>query len=221
YNRTLHQPSVAGLFDALDLKDLAPLAKLLKTPASPLNIYLIQQFQERTRELIKLYDGSDSIPDELGGELTAAFVEELNRQLQNERLYDERRFTGITLNEETLRLLALMNTSGLTQDELSRLNRLLLEQAFPNELGQYFRIWRVGEEETLKSLDAALQEWRRANPRNAIIEITDNGVYSELLSITLEHGRSLQIRAANKKRPIIFLRDIYKNRPEWLGINSE
>lgn len=83
------------------------------------------------------------------------------------------------------------------------------------------RIWRVGEDETLKSLDAALQEWRRAKPRNAIIEITDNGVYSEPLSVTLERGRSLQVRAANKKRPIIFLRDIYKNRPEWLGINSE
>jgi hypothetical protein len=46
-------------------------------------------------------------------------------------------------------------------------------------------------------------------------------VYFEPLSITLERGRSLQIRAANKKRPIIFLRDVYKNRPEWLGINSE
>jgi hypothetical protein len=109
----------------------------------------------------------------------------------------------------------------LSQDELRRFNRLLLEEAFPNDLGQYFHIWQVGEGETLKSLDAALQLWRRAKPRNAIIEITDNGVYSEPLSITLERGRSLQIRAANKKRPIIFLRDIYKNRPEWLGVNSE
>jgi hypothetical protein len=79
---------------------------------------------------------------------------------------------------EIRQLLALMNTSGLTQDELSRFNRLLLEQAFPNELGQYFRIWRVGEDETLKSLDAALQKWRRAKSRNAIIEITDNGSIS-------------------------------------------
>ncbi|MGH9832642.1 MAG: hypothetical protein ACRD9Y_06465, partial [Blastocatellia bacterium] len=221
YNRTVHQPSVAGLFDALDLKNLVSLAKLLRTPSSPLNKYLSERFQEKTRELLEQYDGSDSIPEELRKKLTDAFVEELNLQLQNERLYDERRFIGVNLNQETQRLLALMNTSGLTRDELSRLNRLLLEQAFPNELGQYFRIWRVGEGETLKTLDAALQKWREAKPRNAIIEITDNGVYSEPLSITLELGRSLQIRAANKKRPVIFLRDVSKNRPEWLGINSE
>ncbi|MGH9834552.1 MAG: hypothetical protein ACRD9Y_16170, partial [Blastocatellia bacterium] len=87
YNRTLHQPSIAGLFDAPDFKNLVSLAKKLKTPTGQLNKYLSEQFQQGTRELLEQYDGSDQIPDDTRKKLTGAFVEELNLQLQNERLY--------------------------------------------------------------------------------------------------------------------------------------
>jgi hypothetical protein len=221
YGRTLHQVSLTGLFTDLDFKDLPSLAKQWKTPASPLNRYLHDQFVDRTRELLAEYDGSDQVSDDLRRRLTEAFIEELNRQLQNPRLYDEKRFAGIGLNEETDRLLALSNTRGLRRDELSRFNRLLLEQAFREELAEHFRFYRVGEGEALASIDAALQEWQDARPRNAIIEITDNGVYTDPLAITPARGQSLQIRAANRKRPIVYLLEVYKNRPESLGVSSE
>jgi len=221
YNRRLHQVSQMGLFTEPDFKNLLSLAKQWKTPISLLNRYLYDQFEGQTRELLKNYDGSNQISEELRRQLIRAFIEELDRQLQNTRLYDEHRFTAVKLNQETQRLLELMNTRGLQRGELSRLNRLLIEQAFQNELAEHFQFYLVGEGETFTTIDAALQEWRKVKPRNAIIEISDNGVYTDPLAILPERGQSLQIRAANRKRPIIYLLEIYKNRPESLGVSSE
>jgi hypothetical protein len=54
-----------------------------------------------------------------------------------------------------------------------------------------------------------------------VIEVTDNSVYSEQLNITLQKGESLQIRAANRTRPTIYLLDRKKNRPDALTVTSK
>jgi len=89
------------------------------------------------------------------------------------------------------------------------------------EFSEPAELFYVGEGEEFGSIEEALEKWSQNRPRNAIIEIRDNGVYSDPLYIVLERGQSLQIRAANHRRPIIYLHEIQKNRPEWLGINSE
>jgi hypothetical protein len=52
-------------------------------------------------------------------------------------------------------------------------------------------------------------EWRLAKEklRAAVVEIEDSAVYREALEIALEAGESLQIRAANRSRPVIHLID--------------
>ena len=65
------------------------------------------------------------------------------------------------------------------------------------------------------SVMAAYQKWRQdqqistsPNPINAaVIEIADSSVYEERFTIKLAAGESLQIRAANRKRPVIRLLD--------------
>jgi hypothetical protein len=76
------------------------------------------------------------------------------------------------------------------------------------------------------SLHAALAAWntwksKNSGPYNAVIEIIDNGVYTEQLDIHLEEGESLQIRAANRKRPIIRLVDWNENLPDSLKVTGE
>jgi hypothetical protein len=75
----------------------------------------------------------------------------------------------------------------------------------------------------ISSVEDALNEWQkvRAERPRAIIEITDSDVYDEQLTITLQKGENLEIRAANRKRPIIYLLDRERNRPDALTITSE
>jgi hypothetical protein len=221
YHRLLQQPGQTGLFTEFDFKDLVSLLKQLKTPASPLNRYLSDRFSSETKKLLAEYDGSDPIPDKVRKPLVPALIEDLNRQLFDEKLYDEERFAGLRLNPELTNMIARLLEGKLRRAELGRLNRLLLELAYKKELAEYLRLYRVGEGQALPNIEKALEQWSKDAPRNALIEITDNGVYSEPLDIRLNRGQSLQIRAADRKRPIIYLHEQFKNRPEWLAVKSK
>ena len=91
-----------------------------------------------------------------------------------------------------------------------------------------YKLFQVSKKEgDINSIEDALEEWEKwkaANPppdpdnpepRNAIIEIIDSGVYTEeQLSISLGKNESLQIRAANRKRPVI---DLTEREPDRTG----
>jgi len=57
--------------------------------------------------------------------------------------------------------------------------------------------------------DSKKEEWRKSSEklRAAVIEIEDSSVYNEPLTIALKQGESLQIRAANRARPVLRLPD--------------
>ncbi len=221
YRRPIRQVPQTGQFTEFDFKDLASLAKQFKTPVSPLNRYLTANFQKETTDLLKQYDNSDPVPEEIRKPLLAALIEDLNRALSDEKLWDKQRFAGVQLDAELTLLIARLVEGKLARAELNRLNRVLLQLAFKTELAEYLRLYRVGEGQQLRNIEKAIEQWAKDAPRNAIIEITDNGVYSEPLDIRLNRGQSLQIRAAERKRPIIYLHEQYKNRPEWLAVNSK
>lgn len=221
YRRPIHQPAQTGLFNEFDFKDLACLARQFKTPVSPLNRYLTAQFSDDSTKLLAEYDNSDPVPEKLRKPLVAALVEDLNRILFDEKLFNQKLFPNVTLTAELQNMIARLLEGKLEREELARLNRSLLQLAFPKELAEYLRLYRVGEGQQFANIEKALDQWTKDAPRNAIIEITDNGVYSEPLDIRLNRGQSLQLRAANRKRPIIYLHEQYKNRPEWLAVKSK
>ena len=221
YRRPLRQVPQSGQFTEFDFKDLVSLVKQFKTPVSPLNRYLTENFQKETTDLLAQYDDSDPIPEELRKPLLAALIEDLNRALSDEKLWDEERFPDLQLNADLTLLIARLVEGKLGRSELNRLNRMLLQMAFKNEIVEYLRLYRVGEGQQFPNIEKAIEQWSQDAPRNAIIEITDNGVYSEPLDINLKRGQSLQIRAASRKRPFIYLHEQYKNRPEWLAVNSK
>jgi hypothetical protein len=57
-------------------------------------------------------------------------------------------------------------------------------------------------------------------PPHAVIEITDSGVYVLPINITLQEINSLQIRAANRKRPLIRLLDWQTDLPDNLSVTG-
>jgi hypothetical protein len=63
-------------------------------------------------------------------------------------------------------------------------------------------------EDIFSTLEKALNKWQSDSlPQHAVIEITDSGLYKEALNIKLKAQQTLQIRAANKKRPVILIPD--------------
>ncbi len=221
YRRPIHQPAQTGLFNEFDFKDLACLAQQFKTPVSPLNRYLTAQFSDDSKKLLAEYDNSDPVPEKIRKPLVAALVEDLNRILFDEKLFNQKLFPNVTLSAELQNMVARLLEGKLEREDLARLNRSLLQLAFPKEIAEYLRLYRVGEGRQFANIEKAIEQWSKDAPRNAIIEILDNGVYSEPLDIRLNRGQSLQIRAANRKQPIIYLHEQYKNRPEWLAVKSK
>jgi hypothetical protein len=73
-----------------------------------------------------------------------------------------------------------------------------------------YTIYRVGGTEKFKTINAALAQWQQdlaASPtaalQNVVIEITDSGLYEESISLNPAKNQTVQIRAANLKRPVI------------------
>ncbi|MGH8763846.1 MAG: hypothetical protein ACREUR_11580 [Nitrosospira sp.] len=71
--------------------------------------------------------------------------------------------------------------------------------------------------------DTEKEKWRKNKDalRAAVIEIEDSSVYSEPLRIVLEEGESLQLRAANRTRPVIRLVDNASDRPDAFTISGK
>jgi hypothetical protein len=84
-------------------------------------------------------------------------------------------------------------------------------------------IFRVGKHEPLQSIKAALQAWENQNPKSraAVIELQDSGVYTEQLNVDLAPGEYLQIRAAQRKRPVLRLLDYLASLPDALRIQGK
>ena len=77
-------------------------------------------------------------------------------------------------------------------------------------------VLQVGENSTYKRIGDALDKWRQANTQYAVIEITDSRAYVEPMQVTLSPKQSLQIRAADRKRPVIRLLDWQTDGPDAL-----
>lgn len=84
---------------------------------------------------------------------------------------------------------------------------------------QHAVLYRVGPAEDHQTIASALAAWKKEAPPAAVIEIADNEVYVERLDdIELLENTSLQIRAANRRRPVLRLLDYNVSRGERLTI---
>lgn len=114
------------LLTTSDIKDLESLIVKLHKPDDPVSMYLQSQMSPSTRQMLHEYTESKVSQDKI----KPVLVEELNAVIQGISIFDEKRFAYITLTDETQKLIK-QNPSGL---ERMRLNRLLMEEAYPNEI---------------------------------------------------------------------------------------
>lgn len=213
YVRSLLHPPEHLLLDRYDLKDPASLISRLHEPRDPMSRHLRDRHSEEAKQLLDELRALES-PSE---EHQEALVDELNGLLEGESLYDKRRFESVTLSESTLKLV----NQDLEGRNLIRLNRLLLEQAYPEALSKSFTLYRVGPGQAHRSINGAVRRWKEERPRHAVIEVTNSGVYVEQIRISLRKNQTLQLRAANGVRPVIRQLDWHTDLPDALSVEGD
>ncbi len=86
------------------------------------------------------------------------------------------------------------------------------------------KVYRVGPDEEFERIQLAYEAWQRDNSGGAqpeaVIEIADSGAYQEQLEFVLSPGDRLEVRGAERKRPVLRLLDWYSNRPDSLQIRA-
>jgi len=111
-----------------ELLDTPLLVSRLRQGSDPVSRLVASQLSEPGRQILSGDRGEGSDPRLL----QAMLVEELNRIIQGESLYERQRFAGITFSEET-RMLLQQNPRG---EKNARLNRLLLGEVYTTEIAK-------------------------------------------------------------------------------------
>jgi hypothetical protein len=120
----------SATFSAEDIKDVDSLAARLKEHSDAVSQYLWRQLSDAAQKEISAYTTNSD-----GKELQADLVKEINGIIQTNSLYEglrreEMQLAGVTLSTRAKALLG----QGLQGEQLTRLNRAILEDAYPQAM---------------------------------------------------------------------------------------
>jgi len=115
-------------FETGDIKEPTALINRIKAGADPVAQWFAGQFSPKTRQALAQHDVSQTP----SAALNEAVVGELNRLIRTRQLDGEAALQGVKLRELT----ASFKAARPQEDNLVRLNRLLVEDAFATELKQ-------------------------------------------------------------------------------------
>ncbi len=236
YDRPIIEPSAhalsLSLFRLVDFKSGKRVALVLKfkKPEKPggtydeekdtrdaVSRYIYEQFSSETQIKFENYDDFTKEPDD---DLLDALADELTALIQAGPLYEKKRFTQFLPLPDELQKLINRKPEG---PELIRLNRLLLEFVYADKIAKSYGFYRVGMKTNyFPTIGGALQQWQSEQPRHAVIEVADSGVYTEKEPITINFSanQSLQIRAALGTRPALRLLDYKFSGPDALTVTG-
>ena len=125
---TVRTKPIAPKITSGEFTSTATFAKKIAAKADPVSAFLFDYLDAQVKEQLDGRTAFDKLPDKFG----ALLATNLTKIIQKETLYDEARFKGITLGPETKQYLA-KKPQG---EDLGRLNHLLLEDAYPLDLGR-------------------------------------------------------------------------------------
>jgi hypothetical protein len=123
-----NDPTLSGV----DLQEPGELVRKLNAGGSPLSQHIMAQFDAEAQRLVRAYSSG-----RVSGPLQMALVANLNRVLAGPSLFDEQRFEKVKLSDKTQGILG----GGQSENEAAlRLNRLLLEEAYPVGIAKSDRV---------------------------------------------------------------------------------
>ncbi len=125
----------SGKLSAGDFKGLPSFATKLKQPPDAVSAFLSGGLSAESKQALAQYDPSGPS----SSQLEANLLKDFNAIIQGPSLHDEQRFSGVDLRAVTKQLLE----RNLQGRDLARLNRLLLEDAYPLEISKKVTGWDV------------------------------------------------------------------------------
>jgi hypothetical protein len=117
-----------------DVANPRSLAARIMRRADAVSLYLMGKLSAATVQILAKDQGAD-----YALRARKALIEDLNRIVKGQAIYDARLFSGVELRPETRRLLD-QHPEG---EELVRLNRLLLEDAYPQEISRKHIVFQM------------------------------------------------------------------------------
>ena len=121
----LEKLKFSPLFSAGDFKDPVAIIIKLRDARDPVSRHLKKSFCAKMRNMLQAYKGGQP-----SSEILETLAEELNRLLRRGPIYNQQLFAKIKLRPETKKLI-VQKPQGR---QLIRLNRLLLEDAYPYKI---------------------------------------------------------------------------------------
>lgn len=118
----------SSLFSVRDMSQLLTVIKKLEQPNRTIDHYLAEQLAPIKQRVLSKYSDPSLVPTML----QLVIVENMNIIIRGPTIYNDKRFENIPLRTETRRLI-VQNPQNY---DIWRLNRLLLEDAYPMELAE-------------------------------------------------------------------------------------
>ncbi|MDA7532988.1 hypothetical protein N8616_01355 [Verrucomicrobia bacterium] len=128
FEEWLDNQDFTSAFLLSELRDLPSLAKKLKDPYRAFDKWLASKLSPETKEALKDYRVEVSDPDLLKQSL----LQDLNTIIRSDSVFDNSRFVGVSLRKKVGKLAA----NYPPESDLERLNRMLIEDAFPQEVAK-------------------------------------------------------------------------------------
>jgi hypothetical protein len=124
----IDQENSGGTFGGGDIKDFDAFAKKLTDKSDAVSAFLSGQLDDTNKDNLATFSPTNANAKAV----RSALVKNLNKIISGGAIYDEARFQNVQLRDETKNLLA-KNPAG---QQLTHLNKLLIEDAYPAELSQ-------------------------------------------------------------------------------------
>jgi hypothetical protein len=159
----LHKVSLQFLLT--DLQDAKSLAIKLRDSPNPLSQHLRAQLTGEVQQELATYDGSSAVSESVQDAIIAG----LNELLNGPVIFERKRFAGVTLRRETLIKELIKLKEKLIDLEPKRegpvcLNRLLFEDAYPQELAKSQRAewdgWVFLAQAATKKVIKEWEDWK-------------------------------------------------------------
>ncbi len=125
-----------------DMVNLESFVLKMKDPRTEMAKFVKSKLSPETLDLLDKYAGTDQ-----SHALLKSVVKDLNGIIESDKsIYNPELFSGITMNEETRKLLEIKEKPGesaaVVKENRIRLNRLLLTDAFPEDIKSRLKLYR-------------------------------------------------------------------------------
>lgn len=128
-----------------DIKDLPSLSQKLGQPQDEFSQYLNGGFSEATHRSLSSWLAQRSDGDR---PVSGVVVQEFNTVIQGPLIYNEKRFSSVSLSTSALDLYVRFRAQrNWNQDDAQHFNQVLIKDAYPSEI---WRIW-ISDVEALKN----------------------------------------------------------------------